>query len=60
VTNANATMQVLLDQVASGQLSRRQFKSVAVAAGLYAGPSGAIAIVAGELSKTGATVLVTK
>jgi choline dehydrogenase len=91
MTNANETMQVLLDQVASGQLSRRRFLTVAGAAGLTAGFSAAIvdhafaagdnqaanqakledaydyiivgagasgAIVAGELSKTGAKVLV--
>jgi choline dehydrogenase len=91
VTNANEMMQVLLDQVASGQLSRRRFLTVAGTAGLTAGLSAAIvdqafaasdnqaanqtklegaydyivvgagasgAIVAGELSKTGAKVLV--
>jgi choline dehydrogenase-like flavoprotein len=36
VTNANEMMQVLLDQVASGQLSRRRFLTVAGAAGLAA------------------------
>jgi choline dehydrogenase len=91
VTNANEMMQVLLDQVASGQLSRRRFLTVAGTAGLTAGLSAAMvdqafaasdnqaanqtklegaydyivvgagasgAIVAGELSKTGAKVLV--
>jgi GMC oxidoreductase len=91
MTNANEMMQVLLDQVASGQLSRRRFLTVAGAAGLTAGLSAAMvgqafaagddhaanqaklegaydyivvgagasgAIVAGELSKTGAKVLV--
>jgi choline dehydrogenase len=91
MTNANEMMQVLLDQVASGLLSRRRFLTVAGAAGLTAGLSGATvhqalaagetqaanqarlegaydyivvgagasgAIVAGELSKTGAKVLV--
>ena len=91
MTNANEMMQVLLDQVASGQLSRRRFLTVAGTAGLTAGLSAAMvdqafaasdnqaanqtklegaydyivvgagasgAIVAGELSKTGAKVLV--
>jgi choline dehydrogenase len=91
MTNANEMMQVLLDQVASGQLSRRRFLTVAGAAGFTAGPSAPMidqafaagdnqaanqaklegaydyivvgagasgAIVAGELSKTGAKVLV--
>ena len=91
MTNANETMQALLDQVASAQLSRRRFLAVAGAAGLTVGFSAAImdrafaagdnqaanqakiegaydyivvgagasgAIVAGELSKTGAKVLV--
>jgi choline dehydrogenase len=91
MTNANEMMQVLLDQLASGQLSRRRFMTVAGAAGLTAGLSAAMvdqafaagdnqeanraklegaydyivvgagasgAIVAGELSKTGAKVLV--
>jgi choline dehydrogenase-like flavoprotein len=91
MTNANEMMQVLLDQVASGQLSRRRFVTVAGAASLTAGLSAAMvdqafaagdnqasnqaklegaydyivvgagasgAIVAGELSKTGAKVLV--
>ena len=90
MTNANETMQALLDQVASAQLSRRRFLAVAGAAGLTVGFSAAImdrafaagdnqaanqaklegaydyivvgagtsgAIVAGELSKTGAKVL---
>jgi choline dehydrogenase len=89
--NGNEVFEVLLDQVASGQLSRRQFMTVAVAAGLTVGLPAALvdqafaagdnqaanqtkiegtydyivvgagasgAIVAGELSKTGATVLV--
>jgi choline dehydrogenase len=87
MTNANEMMQVLLDQLASGQLSRRRFMTVAGAAGLTAGLSAAMvdqafaagdnqeanraklegaydyivvgagasgAIIAGELSKTGA------
>jgi choline dehydrogenase-like flavoprotein len=91
MTNGNEMFQVLLDQLASGQISRRQFMTVAVAAGLTAGLSAAMvdrafaagdnqaanqaklegaydyivvgagasgAIVAGELSKTGAKVLV--
>ena len=91
MTNAHEMMQVLLDQVASGQLTRRRFLAVAGAAGLTAGLSAAAAdqafaagdnqaanqaklegaydyivvgagasgaIVAGELSKTGAMVLV--
>ncbi|MDQ0472089.1 GMC family oxidoreductase [Labrys wisconsinensis] len=91
MTNAHEMMQVLLDQVASGQLTRRRFLAVAGAAGLTAGLSAAAAdqafaagdnqaanqaklegaydyivvgagasgaIVAGELSKTGAKVLV--
>ncbi|PSJ60882.1 GMC family oxidoreductase [Pseudaminobacter soli (ex Li et al. 2025)] len=89
--NANERMQVLLDRVASGRLSRRRFLSVASAAGLTPGLSPAMSdhafaagdnqaanqaklggaydyivvgagasgsIVAGELSKTGAKVLV--
>ena len=84
-------IQVLLDHVASGQMSRRQFMTAAVAAGVAGGISAAMAdqaftagdnqttnqakledaydyivvgagasgaIVAGELSKTGAKVLV--
>ena len=91
MTHANEMMQVLLDQVASGQLSRRRFLTVAGAAGLTAGLSGAMvehataagenqainqaqlkgtydyivvgggasgSIIAGELSKTGADVLI--
>jgi choline dehydrogenase len=91
MTNANEMIQVLLDRVVSGQLSRRRFMTVAGAAGLTAGLSAAMvdqafaagdnqaanqakidgaydyivvgagasgAIVAGELSKTGAKVLV--
>jgi choline dehydrogenase len=91
MSNANEIIQVLLDQVASGQLSRRRFMTVAGAAGLTAGLPAAMvdqafaagdnqaanqaklegaydyivvgagasgAIVAGELSKTGAKVLV--
>ena len=91
MTNANEMIQVLLDQVASGQLSRRRFMTVVGAASLTAGLSAATvdqafaagdnqaanqeklegaydyivvgagasgAIVAGELSKTGAKVLV--
>jgi choline dehydrogenase len=91
MSNANEMMQVLLDQVASGRLSRRQFLSAAASAGLTAGLSAATveqafaagenqavnqvkleaaydyivvgagasgAVVAGELSKTGAKVLV--
>lgn len=91
MTNANETMQVLLDHVASGQLGGRRFLTVASAAGLTAGLSAAMAdqvfaagdnqaasraklegvydyivvgagasgaIVAGELSKIGAKVLV--
>jgi choline dehydrogenase len=90
MTNANEMMQILLDRVASGRLSRRRFMTIAGATGLIglspamvdqafaagdnqaanqaklegaydyivigAGASGAI--VAGELSKTGAKVLV--
>jgi choline dehydrogenase len=91
MTKANEMTQILLDQIASGQLSRRQFMTVAAAAGLTAGLSAAKvdqafaagdnqaakqaklegaydyivvgagasgAIIAGELSKTGAKVLV--
>jgi choline dehydrogenase len=91
MTNANETMQVLLDRVASGRLSRRRFLTVAGAAGLTAGLSAAMvdqafaaggnqaanqaklegaydyivvgagasgSIIAAELSKTGAKVLV--
>jgi hypothetical protein len=91
MSNANEIIQVLLDQVASGQLSGRRFMTVAGAAGLTAGLPAAMvdqafaagdnqaanqaklegayhyivvgagasgAIVAGELSKTGAKVLV--
>jgi choline dehydrogenase len=90
MTKTNEMMQVLLDQLASGQLSRRRFLAVAGAAGLTAGLSGgrvdqALAagetqaanqarleraydyivvgggssgsIIAGELSKTGAKIL---
>ncbi len=85
--NAKERMQVLLDQVASGQLSRRNFLAMAGAAGLSAamteqvfaagenqannqaklegtydyivvGAGASGSIVASELSKTGATVLV--
>jgi choline dehydrogenase-like flavoprotein len=91
MTNANEMIQVLLDQVASGVLSRHRFLTVASAAGLPAGLSGATvhqalaagetqaanqakvegaydyivvgagssgSIIAGELSKTGAKILV--
>jgi choline dehydrogenase len=91
MNNANETMQMLLDRVASGLLSRRRFMTVAGVASLTAGLSTAMieqafsagdnqaanqaklegaydyivvgagasgAIVAGELSKTGAKVLV--
>jgi choline dehydrogenase len=91
MTNANEMMRVLLDQVASGRLSRRRFLTIAGATGLTAGLSAAMvdqafaagdnqaanqaklegaydyivvgagasgSIVAGELSKTGAKVLV--
>jgi choline dehydrogenase len=91
MTNANEMMQVLFDQVASGQLSRRRFLTAVSAAGLTAGLPGAAlehalaagenqainqaqlkgaydyiivgggasgSIIAGELSKTGADVLV--
>ena len=85
--NAKERMQVLLDQVASGRLSRRHFLALAGAAGLSAsvtdqvfaagenqannqaklegtydyivvGAGASGSIVASELSKTGATVLV--
>jgi choline dehydrogenase len=89
--NSSEMTQVLLDQVASGQLSRRHFLSAMSAAGLTAGLPGAIveyalaagenqainqaqlkgaydyivvgggasgSIIAGELSKAGADVLV--
>jgi choline dehydrogenase len=89
--NSSEMTQVLLDQVANGQLSRRHFLSAMSAAGLTAGLPGAIveyalaagenqainqaqlkgaydyivvgggasgSIIAGELSKTGADVLV--
>jgi choline dehydrogenase len=42
VTNPNEIMQVLLDQVASGQLSRRRFLTVTGAAGLTPGLSAAM------------------
>jgi len=42
MTNGNEMFQVLLDQLASGQISRRQFLTVAVAAGLTAGLSAAM------------------
>jgi hypothetical protein len=51
MTNANEMTQVLLDQVASGQLSRRRFLTVASVAGLSAGFSGGAvqqALAAGE------------
>lgn len=90
MNNTNEMMQVLLDQVASGRLSRRSFLAFAGAAGLTAGFSAASmdqafaagdnqaanqakiegtydyivvgagasgSIIAGELSKTGAKVL---
>ena len=90
-THASEMMQVLLDQLASGQLSRGDFLTVASAGGVSAGLSGgpvqqALAagttqaenqakleeaydyivvgagasgsVLAGELSKTGATILV--
>jgi choline dehydrogenase len=55
MTNTNEMMQVLLDRVASGQLSRRRFLTVASAAGLTAGLSGATvhqALAAGETQAT--------
>jgi choline dehydrogenase len=91
MTNANEMMQVLLDRVACGQLSRRSFLTAVGEAGLTAGLLGAMvehvlaagenqaanqaqlkgtydyivvgggasgSIVAGELSKTGADVLI--
>ncbi len=91
MTYANEMMQILLDQVATGKLSRLQFMTAIVSAGLTAGLTAATvdqafaagdnqatnqakledaydyivvgagasgAIVAGELSKTGAKVLV--
>ncbi len=91
MTNTNEAIQVLLDQVATGKIGRRQFMTAAIAAGLTAGLSAAMveqafaagdnqganqaklegaydyivvgagasgSIIAGELSKTGATVLV--
>ena len=91
MTNANEFIQVLLDRVATAQMSRRNFLTLAGAAGLTAGLSGATvdqalaagetqaanqaklegaydyivvgagasgSIIAGELSKTGADVLV--
>ncbi len=91
MANANEMMQVLLDRVASGKLSRRRFMALAGAAGLATGPSAAMvdqafaagdnqaanqaklegaydyivvgagasgAIIAGELSKIGAKILV--
>jgi choline dehydrogenase len=91
MNNSGETMQRFLDQVASGQLSRRHFLSAASAAGLAAGLSGATieqvlaagenqeanqaqikgahdyivvgagasgSVIAGELSKMGADVLV--
>jgi len=90
MTSANEKMQALLDQVASGQLDRRRFLSIAATTSLTAGLSAATvdqafaagdtqtanqaklesaydyivvgagasgAIIAGELSKTGAKVL---
>jgi putative NADH-flavin reductase len=42
MTNANEMIQVLLDQVASGQLSKRRFMTVVGAASLTAGPSAAM------------------
>jgi len=90
MTDASETMQILLDRVASGQLSRRQFTAAAIATGLTAGLSATTvdrafaagenqaanqaklaaaydyivvgagasgSIVAGELSKTGARIL---
>ena len=41
MTNANEMMQILLDRVASGRLSRRRFMTIAGAAGLTAGLSPA-------------------
>jgi choline dehydrogenase len=91
MANVSETIQVLLDHVASGQMSRRHFMTVATAAGITTGLSAAAvdsafaagdnqaanqkklegaydyivvgagasgSIVAGELSKTGANVLV--
>lgn len=91
MTNTNEMTQILLDQVASGRLSRRQFLSAISTAGLAAGLSGGTvehalaagenqtinqaqlkgaydyivvgggasgSVIAGELSKTGADVLV--
>ena len=91
MNSPNEMTQILLDQVATGQLSRRRFMNIAAAAGLTAGLSAGLAeqafaagavqaanqvniegaydyivvgagaagsVVAGELSKTGAKVLV--
>jgi choline dehydrogenase len=91
MTDASEMMQLLLDQVASGQVSRRRFLSAAGAAGLTSALSGAMvehalsagenqainqaqlkgaydyiivgggasgSIIAGELSTTGANVLI--
>ena len=91
MSNSSEVTQVLLDQVASGQLSRRRFLTAVGTAGLAAGLSGAAvehalaagenqavsqaqlkgaydyiivgggasgSIIAGELSKTGADVLI--
>jgi choline dehydrogenase len=91
MTNANEFIQVLLDRVATAQMSRRNFLTLAGAAGLTAelseatvdqalaagetqasnqaklegaydyivvGGGGSGSIIAGELSKTGADVLV--
>jgi choline dehydrogenase len=51
MTNANEFIQVLLDRVATAQMSRRNFLTLAGAAGLTAGLSGATvdqALAAGE------------
>ncbi len=91
MSNSSERIQILLDQVASGQLSRRRFLTAVSTAGLAAGLSGAAvehalaagenqtnnqaqlkgaydyivvgggasgSIIAGELSKTGADVLI--
>jgi secreted PhoX family phosphatase len=51
MSNPSETAQVLRDQIAAGQLSRRRFLMAAGAAGLTVGPSGAMvqeALAAGE------------
>ena len=91
MSNSGERLQILLDQVASGQLSRRRFLTAVSTAGLAAGLPGAAvehalaagenqtinqaqlkgaydyivvgggasgSIIAGELSKTGADVLI--